>query len=113
MKKRIGTKLYDTDKAIPVLPERGLYKQPNKRTFFLFDGEKITPLEFDQAKEMIEGAGNPDLIKYLEMKPNNRGCVTVCVTVDRYEKLVAYAKKVGKSQKSIIEDFIDSLSIDE
>ncbi len=113
MKKRIGTKLYDTEKGIPVLPDQGLYKQPNKRTFFLFDGEKITPIEYDTAADMIRRSENPDLIRFLEVKPNSRGCASQMISLDKYNKLVKYAKKVGKSQKSIIEDFIDSLSIDE
>lgn len=113
MKKRIGTKLYDTDKAIPVLPEQGLYKQPNKRTFFLYDGEKITPIDYDTAADMIKQAENPDLLQYLEVKQNSRGCASQMISIDKYNRLAAYAKKVGRSQKAIIEEFIDSLSIDE
>ena len=113
MKKRIGTKLYDTDKAIPVLPERGLYKQPNKRTFFLYNGETIEPIEYETAADMIAKTENPDLLKYLEVKPNSRGCASQMISIDKYNKLAKYAQMVGRSQKSIIEDFIDSLSIDE
>lgn len=109
MKKRIGSKLYDTEKGIPVLPEKNLYKQPAKRTFYLFDGEKITPVSYEDAAEMIRGAGNDDLLKYLEVKPSNRGCVTLSVTVDRYQKLGRYAHAKGISMKSIIEKFIDDL----
>ena len=112
MKKRIGTKLYDTDKAIPVLPERGLYKQPNKRTFFLYDGETIEPIEYEKAADMIAKAENPDLLKYLTVKPNSRGCASLMISIEQYNKLAKYAQMTGKSQKSIIEDFIDSLSIE-
>ena len=113
MKRRIGTKLYDTDKAIPVLPEQGLYKQPNKRTFFLYVGNTITPIEYETAADMIAQAENPDLLKYLEVKPNSRGCASQMISIEKYNKLAKYAQQVGRSQKSIIEDFIDSLSIDE
>lgn len=113
MKKRIGTKVYDTEKGIPVIPEAGLYKQPNKRTFYIFDGEKITPLEYDQAAEMIRGAGNPELLELLEKKPNNRGCASLTIALQQYKKLETYARCNGVSMKSVIEDYIDSLSIEE
>ena len=109
MKKRIGSKLYDTDKGILVLPDQHLYKQPNKRTFYIFDGATITPIEFDQAAEMIRQAGDPDLLQYIAVKPSNRGCVSLGVTLDRYEKLGRVAKARGVSMKSLIEGFIDSL----
>lgn len=112
MKKRIGTKLYDTEKGIPVIPEAGLYKQPNKKTFYLFDGEKITPINYAEAETMIRGAGNPELLKFFENKPSNRGCVTVTITLEKYKKLEQFARAENKSMKSIIEDFIDSLSME-
>lgn len=110
MKKRIGSKLYDTEKGVPVLPEKNLFKQANKRTFYLFDGKQITPLTFDEAADMIRGAGDPDLEKYLEVKATARGCVSIgVVTADRFHKLEQYARREGRSMKSIIESFIDSL----
>lgn len=112
MKKRIGTKIYDTEKGIPVLPELGLYKQPNKRTFYLFDGEKITPVSYDEAKNMVRGAGRDDLLEYFRVKPSNRGCITLTITVDRYYKLEQYARSRNVSMKSIIETYIDSLSVE-
>ena len=109
MKKRIGTKLYDTEKGIPVIPELNLYKQPNKRTFYTFDGETITPVDFDKAAEMIRDTGDPDLLQYIQIKPSNRGCATLSVTLDRYYKLEKYAHRTGVSMKSLVESFIDSL----
>jgi hypothetical protein len=109
MKKRIGSKIYDTEKGIPVLPEKGLYKQPKNRTFYLFDGKQITPISFDYAAKMIREAGDPALLEMLEVKPSNRGCVTLAVTIDRYYKLERYAKAHNVSMKSIIEAYIDSL----
>ena len=110
MKKRIGTKLYDTDAGIPVIPEKHLYKQPNKRTFYLFDGEKIEPLTLEQAAEMIRGEGDPDLeSKWLGVKSDARGCTKIGITVDRYNKLSAYSRRTGQSMKSLVEAWIDSL----
>ena len=57
MKKRIGTKLYDTEKAAPVLPDLGLYKQGQKQTYFIFDGVTITPLSYEDAAAMLQTAG--------------------------------------------------------
>lgn len=109
MRKRIGTKLYDTEAAICILPAANLYKQQNKRTFFIFDGENITPITIEQAADIIRGAGDPELEKVLQVKPSNRGCMTLGVTLDRYNKLERYARSQGRSMKSIIEEFIDGL----
>ena len=109
MKKRIGSKLYDTEKGIPVLPDQHLYKQPNKRTFYLFDGETITPIEFDQAEHMIREAGDPELLQYTTIKFDVRGCTKVGVDAAHFMKLSEYARRTGVSMKSLIEGFIDSL----
>ena len=110
MKKRIGSKLYDTEKGIPVLPEKNLYKQPNKRTFYLFDGVTIEPLSMEQAEELIRGEGDPDLeSQYLGVKTDPRGCARIAVTIDHYTKLSEYSRRTGQSMKSLVEAFIDSL----
>lgn len=109
MKKRIGPKLYDTDKGIPVIPEKNLYKQPLKRTFYLFDGETITPVSFDQAADMIREAGDPDLLRYINAKPNDRGVLNISIAAEQYEKLAAYSRRTGISMKALVESFIDSL----
>ena len=109
MKKRIGSKFYDTDNGIPVLPDQHLYKQPNKRTFYLFDGVTITPLNFDQAAEMIRQAGDPDLLQYIGVKPSKRGCLTITIDADHYVRVSEYSRRTGVSMKSLIEGFIDSL----
>ena len=109
MKKRIGSKLYDTDKGILVLPDQHLYKQPNKRTFYIFDGATITPIEFDQAAEMIRQAGDPDLLQYIDVKSDIRGCTKLGVSIGHYRKLSEYSRRTGVSMKSLIEGFIDSL----
>lgn len=111
MKKRIGSKFYDTERGIPVLPEQNLYKQPSKKTFYLFDGEKITPVSNDEAYNMVRGAGKNELLSMFENKANNRGCVTVTITLDRYYKLQQYARENNTSVKSVIEMFVDSLEM--
>lgn len=113
MKKRIGSKLYDTDRGELILKDpitgQDLYKQPKKRSFYLFDGGTIEPLTFDQAAEIIRSKGDPDLLQYLEVKPDARGCTKISVTVRHYNKLQTFASRRGQSIKSIIESFIDSL----
>ena len=109
MKKRIGTKLYDTDNGIPVLPEKNLYKQPNKRTFYTFDGETITPVDFDKAAEMIRETGDPDLLQYIQVKFDDRDCARVGVSREHYMRLSEYSRRTGVSMKSLVESFIDSL----
>lgn len=112
MKKRIGSKLYDTDKGIPVIPELNLYKQPNKRTFYTFDGATITPVSYDEAAEMIRGAGDPELYSSIfSHKADNKGMGRVAVSIEHLEKLAAYSRKVGIPQKKLLESYIDSLEL--
>ena len=112
MKKRIGTKIYDTEKGIPVIPELNLYKQPVKKTFYKFDGREIIPVDYDTAVEMIKGAGKPELLKLIEKKADIKGNTAIKISVEHANKLFEYAQKNGISQKKIIENFIDSLSIE-
>ena len=111
MKKRIGTKTYNTEKSECILPAANLYKQPLKRSFFTFDGETITPLTFDQAAEILRGAGDPALLSYLEVKEDNRGRVRVAVDAEHYRRLSEYSRKTGISCSKLVESFIDSLDI--
>lgn len=107
MKKRIGTKLYDTDTAICVLPDHGLYRTKKNQTYFLFDGKQITPVEYDQAAEMITAAGAGDHL--LKHKPDIKGRGKISVSAASMDRLAAYCRRHGVSQVSIIEAFIDSL----
>lgn len=109
MKKRIGTKLYDTEKGIPVIPEIGLYKQPQKKTFYLFDGENITPLSFEETENVIRGAGRDDLLSMLKRSHDAKGVTNLRIKAESVDKLAAYSRKTGQSMKSIIEAYIDSL----
>lgn len=112
MKKRIGTKIYDTEKGICVLPEKNLYKQPKNKTFYFYDGEIITPVDYDTAADMIRGASNPELLSILTRKADVKGDTCIKITVKHADKLAEYSRRVGISQKKIIENFIDSLSIE-
>ena len=112
MKKRIGSKLYDTERGIPVLPEQNLYKQPSKKTFYLFDGETITPISYEEAYNMVRGAGKEDLLDKLGRKPDSRGNCSLKVSTEHADKLFEYSRITGIPQKTLLEQFIDSLSID-
>ena len=114
MKKRIGSKLYDTDNGVLVVPDvtpgKHLYKQPKNRTFYFFDGVTIQPVTFDEAADIIRGAGDPDLLRFLEVKPSPRGCVSLSVvSPERFYKLERIAKARGVSIKSRVEAWIDGL----
>lgn len=111
MKKRIGTKIYDTEKGIPVIPELNLYKQPSKKTFYLFDGEKITPLTYEEAEEMIKSTERDDLLSMLGHKGDIKGNSCIKVSAVHADKLFHYSRITGIPQKTLIENFIDSLSI--
>ena len=112
MKKRIGSKLYDTDAAICVLPEQNLYRQRHKTTFFLFDGVQITPVDTDQAAEMIREYGSPaDTAFLVSRNPDVQGRAAVSISADAANRLVEYCRQHGVSQKKIIEDFIYNLPV--
>ena len=111
MKKRIGSKLYDTERGIPVLPEQNLYKQPSKKTFYLFDGETITPVSYDEAYNMIQGAGRNDLLSIMGRKADRKGNACIKVSAEHADKLNEYSRRMGISQKKLLEQFIDSLEI--
>ena len=112
MKKRIGSKLYDTARGIPVLPELNLYKQPSKKTFYLFDGETITPISYDEAHDMILRAGREDLLGILGRKSDPKGNSCIKISAEHANKIAEYSRITGIPQKTLIEQFIDSLSIE-
>ena len=107
MKKRIGSNLYDTNTALCIIPEKGLYRTQKNQTYFLFDGEKITPLEYADAAEMITATGEGDHL--LKHKPDNKGRGKISVSADLMDRLSDYCRRHGVSQKQVIEAFIDSL----
>ena len=107
MKKRIGTKLYDTETAICIDAEKGLYRTQRKQTYFMFDGKQITPIEYAEAVEMVTAMGGDHLLKH---KPYGRGNnASIAVTASYVDRLAEYCRTHGISQKKLIEKFIDSL----
>ena len=109
MKKRIGTKLYDTESALLILPEKNLYRAKRKQTYFIFDGETLTPIDYSEAERIILQSGKADLDKYLKRVPNNKGLSGIFVSAASADKLAAYCRKNNVTQKEVIEGFIDTL----
>ena len=110
MKKRIGSKLYDTDTALCILPEKGLYRTRKNQTYFLYDEKTITPISYDEAAAMIQAAGGGDHL--LRHRPDVKGRSKVNISADAADRLAAYCRRHGVSQKKVIEDFINSLPIE-
>ena len=109
MKKRIGSKLYDTDTALCVLPDKGLYRTQHNQTYFLYDEKTITPVSYDEAAEMLTAAGGQHILT--NRRPDYKGRSSIAVSVSAANRLAAYCRKHGISQKQVIEDFINSLEI--
>lgn len=111
MKKRIGSKLYNTDTAICVLPEQHLYRAQKMQTYFRYDGETIIPVDYDEAVKMLSEGGGADGIM-TGHKASHKGCTVINVSPGAADHLAAYSRKTGISMKKIIEDYIYSLSIE-
>ena len=108
MKKRIGTKLYDTDTALCILPDRGLYRTQRNQTYFLFDEKQIMPISYDEAAEMIQEAGGGDHL-LISRRADYKGRSAVSISVSAANRLAEYCRRTGVSQKKVIEDFINNL----
>lgn len=109
MKKRIGSKLYDTERGIPVLPEQNLYKQPSKKTFYLFDGETITPISYEEAYNMVRGAGKEDLLSMFEYKATKKGYSALNIEAEYVKKVADYARAHNMSMVQVLHNLIDAL----
>ncbi len=112
MKKRIGTILYNTETALLLIPEKNLYRTQRKQTYFLFDGQTITPVSYQEAEKMIHETDNPDLEKFLKRVPNNKGLTGIFISAASADKLSAYCRRHKTSQKKVVEDLIDTLPDD-
>lgn len=110
MIKRIGSKLYNTDTALCILPEKGLYRTQRNQTYFLYDEKTITPISFDEAAAMIQATGGGDHL--LRHRPDVNGRSKINISADSADRLAAYCRTHGVSQKKVIEDFIDSLPME-
>ena len=113
MKKRIGTKLYDTDKGILILPEQNLYRQPLGRSYYYFDGNKITPIPFEDAEKIIIESCNENAISSLHRKPNYKGDSHIAISAASADHLAAYCRENQVTQKKVIEDYIETLPVKE
>ena len=112
MKKRIGSKLYNTDTAISVLPEINLYRQSWGQTFFIFDGKTITPVDYIDAESIIRKSKNPEAIKLLTRKADKQGDSNIRISAASADRLSAYCRRHKTSQKKVVEDLIDTLPDD-
>ena len=110
MKKRIGSKLYNTDTAICVLPDQHLYRAQKMQTYFRFDGETITPVDYETAVKMLADGGADDILT--GHKASRKGYSSIGITPSAADRLAAYSRKTGIPMKKIIEDYIESLSIE-
>ena len=106
MKKRIGSKLYDTDKAVCVIPELNLYKQENRQTYFIYDGTVIQPLDFSEAKKFLV---EYNITNITLRKPAKNGVASLHVSPEAADHLASYRLLHGVTQKQVIEDFIATL----
>lgn len=106
MKKRIGSKLYNTDTAICVIPELKLYKQNGRQTYFIFDESNITPVEFSKAESMLKEYG---LLKLTKRKPSKTNEASLHISPDAADRLSSYCRSHNVTQKKVLEQFIATL----
>ena len=113
MKKRIGSKLYDTESALLLIPEKNLYRTQKNQTYFIFDGVNIIPLDYREAETMIHEFGIDDLKKFLSHKPDNTGRARISISAASADHLAAYCRENQVTQKKVIEDYIETLPVKE
>ena len=110
MKKRIGTKLYDTDSATLVIPECKLYRKNRSFDFFYFDGSMITPVKFSEAENLLKKFGKTE---YLQRKAAKDGFTQIGISAASADHLAAYCRENQVTQKKVIEDYIETLPVKE
>lgn len=113
MKKRLGTKLYNTDTAILVLPEKNLYRQSWGQTYFFFDGKTITPVDYEDAEKIILESNDSKAILTLTRKADKQGDTNIRISAASADRLALYCRQNQVTQKKVIEDYIDTLPIRE
>ena len=105
MKKRIGSKLYDTDSA-ELITEAGVGTVYRKRTrgreWFLVIGKIIEPLTDDEARAIIGETA------YRERQPDPESWM---IRVDRetHERIADEASKTGRSMTEIVRRLSETL----
>ena len=105
MKKRIGTKLYNTDTAVCILPDLNLYRQ-NVQTYFILDGWQIKPLDFSEAEAILKERG---LLHLTKRKPEKNGGAALHVSPEAADRLASYCRSHNVTQKKVLEEFIATL----
>lgn len=108
MRKRIGTKIYDTTTAVCVIPELNLYKKLRSFDFFFFDGDTITPASYQEAEILLTQAQKTE---FLKRKSAKDGFTCIGISASSADKLAAYCRKNGLTQKEVLEGFIDTLRV--
>lgn len=108
MKKRIGSRLYNTDTAECIAESIGLYRQRNRQTYFIYDGQEIKPIEYNEAEKLLLEIGIKDTTTH---KAGKNGQTKIGVSPDAADRLAAFCRVHGVTQKKVIEDFIYSLEI--
>ena len=91
MKKRIGTKLYDTDKS-EFICESPLGQIFRKKTglgeYFACNGDTIIALEYDTAKEIAKSNASADVHdKLFSLKGKDTAKKIISITLSDYDKL--------------------------
>lgn len=105
MRKRISTKLYDTDTADIICHKEGVFlyqKRARERGLFIVDGDEITPITKDQAMEMFPGA---------EISPRSIGSsgYRICVDKETYNKLLKTAQRRNTTMSNIVAMLVEDL----
>lgn len=103
MKKRIATKIYNTDTADYICEKNGtiLYqKRTRERGLFIVDGDEIKPVTKEQALEIFPDA---------EIFPRAAENLTYTIRVDKqtYKTILEEAEKRGSSMARLVAMFAE------
>lgn len=109
MKKRIGSRLYNTDTAECIAESIGLYRQRNRQTYFIYDGQEIKPIEYNEAEKLLLEIGIKDTTTH---KAGKNGQTKIGVSPAAADRLAAYCRINNITQKAVIESFINSLPLE-
>lgn len=109
MKKRIGTKLYDTDKS-EFICDSTMGKIYRKRTglgeYFAHNEsrDKIIPLEYDSAKEIVKEADRAAYEKYFSLRDKSDEKKLVNFSFTEYE--IAKLRRFSSQRKMTMTGYI-------
>lgn len=105
MRKRISTKVYDTDTADIISKKEGLYlyqKRSRERGLFIVNGDKIIPVSRDLAMAMFPDA---------EISPRSVGSsgYRICVDQKTYDKLLNTAQRRNTTMSNIVAMLVEEM----